>query len=163
MSRALQESTALIRGGTSGVGLVSALMLSDAGYDRIAVTGRNLDRGKRAVEQLNDEGAAGGAIHLSVDVTRETDVAGVVERFGSVDPLLNCAGGDFLPRIFHEIEPAEIPDMYCCVLCPSIFCCRHVIPHMYAVEEGSIINVSSDAARVLTPENRHSGQGWRGL
>jgi NAD(P)-dependent dehydrogenase (short-subunit alcohol dehydrogenase family) len=44
-------STALITGGTSGIGLATATKLAQLGI-RVLVVGRNMERGKAAVEEI---------------------------------------------------------------------------------------------------------------
>src|SRR5205085_1635686 len=52
VTKELSECAVLITGGTSGVGLATAHRIARAGATRIAVIGRNAERGKRACEAL---------------------------------------------------------------------------------------------------------------
>ena len=54
----LDASTALIVGGTAGIGLASARALAAAGVPRIVVVGRNAERGQLAAKSIAELGAA---------------------------------------------------------------------------------------------------------
>src|ERR1700693_1263450 len=66
----LNASSALIVGGTAGIGLASARALAAAGVPRIVVVGRNAERGPLAVKSIAGLGGsahflAGGAAHAA--------------------------------------------------------------------------------------------------
>ncbi len=88
----LKGRVAVVTGGTSGIGLETARIFLAEGA-RVAICGRNQDRLKAAVADLD-----GGENLLAVpcDVLDKTAVAAfrdtIVERFGSVDMLINNAG-----------------------------------------------------------------------
>ncbi len=85
--------TALITGGTSGIGQTTAIMFARHGA-RVAVVGRREAEGLETVRRIEDEG--GEAMFVRADVGRADDmeacVRAVVERFGGLDCLFNNAG-----------------------------------------------------------------------
>ena len=89
----LESKTAVVTGGTSGIGRALSLGLADAGADVIATARR-----QQEVDQTADAVEARGrkTLRLVSDVCNreslETLLAAVVERFGKVDILINCAG-----------------------------------------------------------------------
>ena len=91
---------ALITGGGSGIGLATGLELARLGA-RVAICGRTADKLTAAAAELAAAAPGGAAsVHAAVCDIREIDdvaklVAGVVERFGGVDVLVNNAGGQF--------------------------------------------------------------------
>lgn len=86
----LQGKTALITGGSSGIGLASARMLRDNGA-RIAIMGSSQEKLDRAVEELG-----GGVLALRGDVTSQSDLLRIREAlersFGALDILFANAG-----------------------------------------------------------------------
>jgi NAD(P)-dependent dehydrogenase (short-subunit alcohol dehydrogenase family) len=80
--------SALVTGGSSGIGLAIARALRADGYD-LTLAGRKLDRLERAADEL-------GAEIVQADVAREDDclrlVAAHAERWGGLDVLVNSAG-----------------------------------------------------------------------
>lgn len=84
------QRSALVTGGSSGIGVEVARMLVSEGY-AITVAGRRVERLQSIASEL---GAA--AQGVPADVTRERDVVALVrahtERFGRLDVLVNSAG-----------------------------------------------------------------------
>ena len=91
----LQERVAVITGGTGAIGAALAHGLAQAGA-RVAVLARREEALERTVRHLTDEGHE--AIGVRADVLDAASLeAGrdkIVERFGEVDILVNCAGGN---------------------------------------------------------------------
>ena len=77
-----QKKTALVTGGSSGIGRCTAAALSKAGYIVYEFSRRDIP-----IE---------GVKHMSVDVTDEDSVQAAVEQIllerGSIEILVNCAG-----------------------------------------------------------------------
>jgi NAD(P)-dependent dehydrogenase (short-subunit alcohol dehydrogenase family) len=86
----LANKTALITGGTSGIGLATARVFMDEGA-RVAITGRTKTKLDAAAETLG-----AGALALQADVTdvesMEQALATFAERFGGLDILFANAG-----------------------------------------------------------------------
>ena len=80
--------SALVTGGSSGIGLAIAQMLREEGYD-LTLAARRIERLEAAGEEL-------GAEIVAADVTREDDCLRIVdahrERWGGLDVLVNSAG-----------------------------------------------------------------------
>ena len=106
----LAEKVVLVTGGGSGLGLSMAKRFASLGA-RVAITGRSEERLAGAVEQI---GAGDRVLALPCDVRDfaqvEAMVAGVVEKWGGVDELVNNAAGNFLsptedlsPNGFHAV------------------------------------------------------------
>lgn len=107
-SRSLEGKTALITGGTTGIGLATARTFLDAGA-RVAITGTNPETLAVARAELPPE-----VLILSADARRVADatrVAAEVERaFGHLDVVfLNAGVGRFAP--LEQIDEAFYDDM----------------------------------------------------
>lgn len=89
----LDGKVAVVTGGTSGIGRAISLGLADAGADVIATARRQAEvesaateieaRGRRTLRQTSD---------VKNRASLETLAAAVLEQFGKVDILVNCAG-----------------------------------------------------------------------
>ena len=89
----LTGKTVLITGGSAGIGRASAILLAREGA-RVAITGRNEERGREVVREIE---TSGGAASFMVSDVRFADqckraVDETLERHGRIDILFNNAG-----------------------------------------------------------------------
>src|SRR6478672_11158047 len=91
--RDLRNRGAVVVGGTSGIGLMLARGLADAGANVIA-TGRRQDLVESATAQIRAAGVR--SVPIASDVTSRDSLehllSGARQEFGAVDILVNCAG-----------------------------------------------------------------------
>lgn len=141
---------ALITGGTDGIGLATAKGFVAAGA-KVLVASRNVERGRKALEELAVLGGTGGARSdarfLSVDVSEpaqvEKMVAACVEDFGRLDYAVNNAAAEF-PLVLTADIPLEAVDRSIAVdLRGAWLCMKHEIDAMLKAGGGAIVNVSS--------------------
>jgi len=89
----LSGKSAVVVGGTSGIGLAMALGLAEAGADVVA-SSRRAEQVDEAAKAIESKGRR--SLRLTSDVgdraTLEALLAGTVKEFGKVDILINCAG-----------------------------------------------------------------------
>jgi NAD(P)-dependent dehydrogenase (short-subunit alcohol dehydrogenase family) len=137
----LQGQTALVTGGTAGIGLESARLLAREGAD-VIITGRDVERGKKAVEDIHE---AGSVRFVAADLGDLDSVAELVREAGSVDIIVNSAGAfPVAPTIeqgvpsFERIFDTNVRGAY--------FLVAQLVPHMLEQGRGSIINITSIAA-----------------
>ena len=142
-----RTSTALITGGTSGIGLATARQLAQLGI-HVLVAGRNAERGKRAVEEIR---AAGGkADFISSDLRDAASAREVARRAielgnGQVDILINNAGVfPFGPT--HEMTEEQFDRVYSVNVKAPYFLVAELAPLMAKIGKGAIVNVSTMAA-----------------
>ncbi|MCB1475760.1 MAG: SDR family oxidoreductase [Rhodobiaceae bacterium] len=154
--RRLEDSSVLITGGTSGVGLATAIQFAEAGVPNIGINGRNRERGEAArkavlakVPTANVEFFAGDANELD-QATAVTK--GAEDAFGRIDVLVNATVTAYpIPTLFHEIDLKELPAMVLSHVMAPLNMCGLVLPGMREREGGSIINIASDAGKLTTP------------
>jgi len=152
--RTIEQSSALIVGGTAGIGLASAKALLSAGLPRLVVVGRSVDRGESVRSQLSADHPEATITFLRCDATNpeqlETMVADAVSVLGRIDILVSTAGGDPRPRLLHTIPLGQIIPTIEMVAGGVILPARAVLPHMMEHKGGSVICLASDAAKVAT-------------
>jgi citronellol/citronellal dehydrogenase len=87
---------ALITGGGSGIGRATAIELARSGA-RVVICGRRAEPLEQTARLIAAEG--GECLALSADVRESAEVKrlldAALERFGQLDVLVNCAGGQF--------------------------------------------------------------------
>lgn len=136
----------LITGGSRGIGAGIATRFAAEGY-RVAIGYRS---GKDAADKVVGEIVAAGAQGLAVagDIAKPEDaqamVAQVVEKFGAVDVLVNCAGVAVY-RAFEGTDAALFHSHFDTNVFGTVSMIQAVLPHMPA-PGGRIINFSSALA-----------------
>jgi NAD(P)-dependent dehydrogenase (short-subunit alcohol dehydrogenase family) len=139
----LANQSALITGGTSGIGEATALLFAREGA-QVAVTGRDEGRGQRVVKTIEKNG--GRAIFVRTDVRQAADcqsaVAETVKAFGRVDILFNNAGV-FYPHDTLECSEEEWDEQIDVNLKGVFLMSKAALPGMIAQGRGVIIHNSS--------------------
>lgn len=140
--RGLAGKRVLISGGTSGIGLATAVRFLEEGA-RVFIAGLDGTELDAALGMLRQHGHASG---VACDVSQEADVAAMVgaanEALGSVDVLINNAGtADRRP--FLSITPGEWDRIIAVNLRGMFLAAQAVAKDMVARGSGVIINMSS--------------------
>src|SRR6185436_580461 len=137
----LQNSTALITGGSSGIGYSIAETLIDAGA-KVAITGRDEKKLYKAAESLN-------AVAIRADVANEADVQRtyreVLQAFGHLDILINNAGYGFFKPLL-EVERASFDAVFATNVTGAMLMAREAAKHFIKQNRGNIINICSTAS-----------------
>ena len=142
--RSLVGHTALVTGGSRGIGKAIALRLARDGAS-IGIVGLR-SRGEEVVAQIQALGAR--ALFVQADISHSEDVVRMVEEtsgvLGTIDILVNNAAiTDYEYSSAWELQE-EKWDRICEVNLKGTFlCCRAVLPPMLDQDWGRIINISS--------------------
>jgi NAD(P)-dependent dehydrogenase (short-subunit alcohol dehydrogenase family) len=139
----LQNKSALITGGTSGIGEATAYLFAKEGA-AVAIAGRNETRGHAITAQILESG--GKAIFIRTDVRKVAEcnraVAETVQSFGRVDILFNNAGV-YYPQTTLECSEEEWDLQIDINLKGTFLMSKAALPRMIAQGSGNIINNSS--------------------
>jgi NAD(P)-dependent dehydrogenase (short-subunit alcohol dehydrogenase family) len=131
--------TWMITGASRGFGAKIALQALQAG-DRVVATAR---RAQAVVEALGNHP---NLLAVELDVTSqeqaERAVEQAVDRFGSIDVLVNNAGFGLLGAV-EEASPAEVESLYRTNVFGLLAVTRAVLPQMRRQRSGHILNFSS--------------------
>jgi 3-oxoacyl-[acyl-carrier protein] reductase len=163
----LRGRTALVTGGSRGIGAAISRALAEAGA-AVAINYR--ERTAEAdglAEALRKSGAR--AITVAADVSQRDAVARMVDtvksEFGGVDILVNNAG-IAITRGIDDLSEADFDTTIAVNLKSAFLCTQAVLPMMRAQKWGRIVNVSSGAARgagSIGPHYNASKAGMEGL
>lgn len=138
---------ALITGGTSGIGLQTAVELGTQGYE-VVINGLSDERAKQALKMLDDLGVK--AEFFKADVTDEKSVNEMIQfisdKYNKLDVLVNCAGGLGGRSRFEEMSTQFYRKVMALNLDSVFFVSRAAIPLLKRGENASIINLTSIAA-----------------
>lgn len=147
MSATLTGRTALVTGGTSGIGRASATALARLGA-HVVLSGRDKARGDAAVQAIHAEG--GRADFAAADLKDEAGARALAAQAvalgdGHVDILVNNAGiFPFGPT--HEATEADFDGVFAVNVKVPYFLVAELAPAMAARGGGSIINVTTMVA-----------------
>jgi NAD(P)-dependent dehydrogenase (short-subunit alcohol dehydrogenase family) len=148
----LDGRTALVTGAARGLGRAIALALAEAGAD-VALGLRDVSREDGAVDEIRALGRR--VLPLQMDVTRvievEAAVAETVAQLGSLDLLVNNAGGGAGLVPAEDLSVEAFDRTLEVNLRGTFVACRAAFGPMRQRGFGRIVNVSSQAALVALP------------
>lgn len=140
----LQGKTALVTGGTSGIGRAVAERLAGQGAE-VIISGRDQDRGAEVVAAITSAG--GKARFVAADLASFEDVKGLAQAATDVDVLVNNAGvfpggptADATEEAFDVTFDVNVKAPF--------FLTAAIAPRMAARGGGAIINISTMAATI---------------
>ena len=140
----LKGKTAIVTGGTKGIGRAIADALVRSGSD-VCISGRSRDEVDLVVKELEDldEGRVTGTI---CDVRDYEQVKALfalaVSELGGVDILVNNAGIGIFESV-EEMSPEDFRAILETNLFGVFYCCHEAIPLLKQRGGGYIINISS--------------------
>ena len=137
-----------------GNGRATAVILGREGA-KVVAADRNLESAEETAKMIRDEG--GDAIAIAVDATSEEDLGKLVQatiaHYGGLNILHNNVGASVGAQDKNPLEMTE--EAFDRVVAMNFksawFASKHAIPHMREHGGGSIINISSMAARHAYP------------
>jgi 2-dehydro-3-deoxy-D-gluconate 5-dehydrogenase len=147
----LKGRVAVVTGGNGGIGLGMARGLARAGAD-VALAGRNAEKNRAAVKEIEALGAR--AIAIEADVLQEAACRELVDRaaqkFGRLDILVNNAGIAIRkqPQAYTAADWHRVMDSNL----TSAFLCSHAAyAHMKRAGGGKIISIGSILSMMGAP------------
>jgi len=137
----LHNATALITGGSSGIGFAIAKVFVEAGA-HVAITGRDEKKLYKAAEALS-------AVAIRADVSNENDVARtyreVLQAFDHLDILVNNAGAGIFRKLV-DIDRASFDAVFATNVTGAMLMGREAAKHFIQRNRGNIINICSTAS-----------------
>ncbi len=136
----LKNATALITGGSSGIGRAIAQSLVASGA-RVAITGRDEKKLAEAAREL-------GVHPIHADVSVEADVErtfkDVMQKLGDLDILVNNAGVGVFKNLV-DLGKKEFEDVFATNVTGAMLMAREAAKHFVKKQRGNIVNISSTA------------------
>src|SRR3984893_13469208 len=159
----LTSKTAVVIGGTSGIGLTIAKGLAQAGAD-VVPTGRRTDLVEAAATEVKKIGRRSLALHCDVNnrPSMETLLKSVGAQFGGVDILVNSAGTTKRTPTL-EVSESEWNNILETNLNGTLRACQVFGRHMIGRKRGRIINIASLSSLVALYEVAAYGASKAGV
>jgi NAD(P)-dependent dehydrogenase (short-subunit alcohol dehydrogenase family) len=146
----------LVTGGSRGIGAATALLAAQQGY-AVAV---NYTANSLAADEVVRQIRAGGgqAVAVQADVADEAQVLGMFAKIdaklGRLSALVNNAGVVDVTARVEDMSVARWRRMFDINVIGTMLCAREAVrrmSHRHGGEGGTIVNVSSAAARLGSP------------
>lgn len=148
-----EKANVLITGGASGIGKIMGRMALEKGASSLMIWDINPQNISTAVKELSLYGKVKGYI---VDVSKNELVTEgynkIVNEYGPVDILINCAGIVTGNKTFGQMSPEEmVRTMNINTLAP-MFVTRAMLPDMISRNRGHICNIASAGGMLSNPK-----------
>jgi 3-oxoacyl-[acyl-carrier protein] reductase len=164
MAGRLAGRTALVTGGSRGIGRAIAVACAREGADVAVNYYADESAAAETVERARDEGASATAVQA--DVSDEEAVDGMYETvestLGDVDALVNNAGVLSHARV-AEMDAETWTRTLAVNLTGAFHCSRRALQRMEEADAGAIVSVGSDLGRLGAPELAHYSASKGGL
>ncbi|MDE2379321.1 3-oxoacyl-ACP reductase family protein [Bradyrhizobium sp.] len=167
MADSLKGRTALVTGGSRGIGAAICKLLAKAGASVAVNCRERIDQADALADELRKHGVR--AVAIAADVSQRDAVGKIVERvaaeLGPIDILVNNAG-IAITRGVDDLTEDDFDRTILVNLKSAFLCTQAVLPMMRAKKWGRIVNISSGAARgagSIGPHYNASKAGMEGL
>lgn len=152
VGRSLEGKVIVVTGAGSGIGLATAVLLGEGGAT-VVVSGPAGQQLDDAADKVRKVGAT--ALAVPVDVSKEADVAALIDRtlaeFGRLDGAFNNAGVEMHNKLVPDLTIDDWNQVFDVDVGGVFLCMRHEIRAMRRTGGGAIVNTSSMNGLVAIP------------
>lgn len=135
--------TAIVTGGSRGIGAAAALELAKLGYAVVVNYRKNQSAAEDVVRKITELG--GNAVAVKCDISCLNDVKALFEeadRLGNVEVLVNNAGISYI-GLLQDMRLGDIRKQISVNLFGAVICSQEAARRMVSRKSGAIINVAS--------------------
>lgn len=148
----LKGRTAVITGGSKGIGKAIAQTFAEAGA-QVVLAARGVDDLRKAAREIGSNG--GRALAVPTDVADNEQVQALmgraVEEFGSIDILVNNAGAAPFFSTIDQMRLSGFEKYFRIDFTSAVYCTRAAAKHLLAREGNCVLNVASVAGYIASP------------
>jgi NAD(P)-dependent dehydrogenase (short-subunit alcohol dehydrogenase family) len=143
--------TALLAGATSGMGLETAAQLAESGVPRIVINGRSAARGDAAVAVIRARAPDCNVRVVLGDASDPEVIARLTEAAPTCDLVMHAVPGVVPPVPFEHFAADSFVPLIRTHLISALLLAQSLLPGMIARGGGTMLFVTSDAAKIPTP------------
>ena len=150
MEVSLQEKVAVVTGASRGIGLATAIEFARSGATGVTITSRKQENLDQALSEMVEAGIPSDRVMaIAARADSEEDagsaMSATVERFGSVDVLVNNAGTNPSAGFMMDVDIGAVQKTWDVNLLGPLYWARAAYHASMESNGGSIINVASVA------------------
>ncbi|HOR86700.1 MAG TPA: 3-oxoacyl-[acyl-carrier-protein] reductase [Bacillota bacterium] len=140
----LKGKTAIVTGGSRGIGRSIALELASKGANVVINCTKSIESAETVIKEIKEMGVSGMAVKADVSNREEVEnlVNDVLKTFGSIDILINNAGIT-KDNLIIRMSEKDFDDVININLKGAFICTKAVSKAMIKQKSGKIINISS--------------------
>ena len=138
------NKTVIITGASKGIGAATAIQFAEKGYNVVINYNNSYESAKLLTASLKNRGLPVTCIKADVSNKLEVEllIKETIDRFGSIDVLVNNAGVSKIGLI-DEIDDYDVERIFDVNLKGVYNCCKGAVPYMVNQKYGRIINITS--------------------
>ena len=147
----LEGKNAIVTGGASGIGRAICEVFAEEGA-RLTIADIDVEGGERTLS--NVRAAGGTAQFVETDVSKEADVAAMVQAAVDAYGVVNILVNDAAAFVFGEVQDVSDADwarVFGVNVIGQAYCVKHVVPHMKEAGGGAIVNLASVSGFIAQP------------
>jgi NAD(P)-dependent dehydrogenase (short-subunit alcohol dehydrogenase family) len=149
MDLKLKGKTAIVTGGSAGIGLAIVQALAAEGVT-VSVPGRSKDKLDKALSGLSNVRT------IEADVATAEGAQALIQQVPDADILINNLG-TYEPKAFTDITDADWLSIFETNVLSGVRLSRHYFPRMIARNDGRVIFISSESGVMTPAEMIHYG------
>lgn len=143
------KKVAIVTGASRGIGAATATLLAENGYAVCINYNTAADKANDVVNAIKAKN--GTAIAVKADMAKEDEILQLFEtvdkELGPVTALINNAGTNGGICEVEHITADCLQSVFATNVFATFYCCREAVKRMKKVGGGSIVNISSEAAK----------------
>jgi short-subunit dehydrogenase len=152
MARA-QRQTALITGGSSGIGLELAKVFASEGFD-VIIAARDKSKLERAAQEIRQSGVSPQVVTIAVDLTDPDGARSIYDQasqYGPIEVLVNNAGAGVWGDFARETDLEKEMHIMALNIAAPVSLTKKFVKDMLARGSGKILFTASIASLSPTP------------
>jgi 3-oxoacyl-[acyl-carrier protein] reductase/bacilysin biosynthesis oxidoreductase BacG len=165
MDLKLVDKTAIVTGGSAGIGLACAKTLYKEGVNVLIAAHQGVEEAAEAVRKCNSN-ASNRVIPITADLSKPEHVKSVVNEaikaFGGINILVNCAGAAKAGALL-DLSDQDFIDAWTLKYLGYVRMVKGVLPKMIEKRDGRIINIVGAGGRTPSPTFLTGGAANAGL
>lgn len=154
----LTGKVAIVTGAASGIGRAVAIELAKFGAN-IALVDVQVEKIHEVDEEIKKIGR--DSLIIIADVSNRAEVENMVQKvlnkFGKIDILVNCAGIFSRVMAIEKLTEENIDRIFAVNFKGTVFCCQEVMKHMMKRRCGKIVNIGSSLSSRASIANLSGG------